>query len=142
MALASRTHTPDLAVQLLEILHIPPPPLSSADESSISSEGTLSALSANPTTVTASVLPKRALDFFHHREIFPGDKRTHMKNLHKSSGAAYSDMLFFDDESRNKNVESLGVCFWLVQDGMSREEIDRGVQEWRKRQGKDEKEDL
>lgn len=42
-------------------------------------------------------------------------------------------MLFFDDEGRNRNVEQLGVCFWLVMDGVTRAEVDRGVQEWRRR---------
>ncbi len=42
-------------------------------------------------------------------------------------------MLFFDDEGRNRNVEQLGVCFWLVVDGVTRAEVDRGVQEWRRR---------
>ena len=46
---------------------------------------------------------------------------------------AYEDMLFFDDEVRNRNVEALGVCMWLVRDGVSTEEVDRGVGEWRKR---------
>lgn len=44
-------------------------------------------------------------------------------------------MLFFDDEGRNRNVEQLGVCFWLVTDGVSRGEVDRGVREWRRRRG-------
>lgn len=45
-------------------------------------------------------------------------------------------MLFFDDEARNRNVETeLGVTFCLVRDGMTREEVDRGVWLWRKRNG-------
>lgn len=45
-------------------------------------------------------------------------------------------MLFFDDESRNKNVEVLGVVMCLVRDGVSRAVVDRAVKEWRKRNGK------
>lgn len=45
-------------------------------------------------------------------------------------------MLFFDDESRNKNVEVLGVVMWLVRDGVSREEMDAGVRSWRNRNKK------
>ena len=30
-------------------------------------------------------------------------------------------------------MESLGVCFWLVRDGVSRDEVDKGVGEWRRR---------
>jgi len=41
-------------------------------------------------------------------------------------------MLFFDDEVRNRNVESLGVVMCLVRDGVTRAEVDRGVWEWRR----------
>ena len=44
-------------------------------------------------------------------------------------------MLFFDDESRNRNVEELGVVMWLVRDGLTRQEVDEGVREWRRRRG-------
>lgn len=48
----------------------------------------------------------------------------------------FEDMLFFDDEARNRDVEvELSVTFWLVRDGISREEVDKGVWEWRKRRG-------
>jgi magnesium-dependent phosphatase 1 len=45
-------------------------------------------------------------------------------------------MLFFDDESRNKNVEVLGVTMWLVRDGVTRNEIDDGIRSWRTRTGR------
>jgi magnesium-dependent phosphatase 1 len=45
-------------------------------------------------------------------------------------------MLFFDDESRNKNVESLGVIMWLVRDGVTWKELEEGVKSWRKRNGR------
>lgn len=49
-------------------------------------------------------------------------------------------MLFFDDERRNRNVEGLGVVFWEVPSGVTRVEVDRGVREWRRRKGREEKE--
>lgn len=52
----------------------------------------------------------------------------------------YEEMLFFDDEARNKNVEELGVVMQLVRDGVTRGEVDRGVQAWRRRNGRGEKE--
>ena len=110
LALASRTHAPSLAVSLLKMLHVPP---------------------QNGINDT----PKRAYDFFTYQEIFPGDKKTHMNKLSKTSGVAHKDILFFDDETRNRNVESLGVCFWLVRDGVTKDEVDNGVHEWRRRQG-------
>lgn len=45
-------------------------------------------------------------------------------------------MLFFDDESRNKNVEVLGVTMQLIKDGVTINEIDNGVRSWRKRYGR------
>jgi magnesium-dependent phosphatase 1 len=98
---------------MLSLLHIPIP------------EGPVADASA----------PKKAVDFFKYKQIFPGDKKTHMQGINKDSGVHFEDMLFFDDESRNRNVEVLGVTFWLVRDGTTREEVDRGVREWRKRRG-------
>jgi magnesium-dependent phosphatase 1 len=47
-------------------------------------------------------------------EIYPGNKITHFNKLQKATGLRYEEMLFFDDESRNKNVETLGVHMHLV----------------------------
>lgn len=66
-------------------------------------------------------------------QIFPGDKRQHFQKIQKQSGMAYEEMLFFDDERRNRNVEGLGVVFWEVPSGVTRAEVDRGVREWRRR---------
>ena len=49
--------------------------------------------------------------------------------------------MFFDDESRNKNVETLGVVMQLVKNGMSKQEVDRGVEAWRKKNGRTAKEE-
>jgi magnesium-dependent phosphatase 1 len=45
----------------------------------------------------------------------------------------YVEMLFFDDESRNRVTERLGVVMWLVREGLSNDEVDMGVLSWRKR---------
>ena len=43
--------------------------------------------------------------------VLPGSKLRHFKSIHKKTGIPYAEMLFFDDEARNKEVESLGyVC--------------------------------
>lgn len=78
---------------------------------------------------------KKAIEMFDHMEIYPGSKTTHFARLHKSTGIPYEQMLFFDDESRNRNVEELGVTMYLVRDGVTRPEVDRGVREWRNRRG-------
>ena len=80
---------------------------------------------------------KRAIEFFDHHQIFPGDKKTHFTKLKEKTGLEYSEMLFFDDEVRNRNVEALGVVMCLVRDGVTWGEVERGVMEWRKRNGKE-----
>ena len=105
---ASRTHAPDLGREMLKLLKIP---------SSTSSS-------------------QRAIDYFDYLQIYPGSKTTHFERIHRESGLEYEEMLFFDDESRNKNVEVLGVVMHLVRDGVSREEVDTGIHSWRKRNKK------
>ncbi|CAK1364436.1 unnamed protein product [Cercospora beticola] len=114
---ASRTSAPKLANQLLSLLRV-------------------------PTTTTPSDSDSvTALSLFDNLEIYPGSKKTHFKKLHSATKIPYEEMLFFDDESRNKEVEDLGVTMQLVRDGVSRKEIDRGVELWRKRNGRMKKED-
>jgi magnesium-dependent phosphatase 1 len=115
LGLASRTHAPDLARDMLKALHIIP------------------TFSDNPAADTRSI---RALDYFDYIQIFPGNKTQHFTRIHQTSSIPYDEMLFFDDEARNRNVQTeLDVTFCLVRDGMTREEVDRGVWEWRKRKG-------
>ena len=106
---ASRTHAPDLGREMLKLLKVP------------SSSGSSS----------------RAIDYFDHLQIYPGSKTTHFERIHRDSGIDYEEMLFFDDESRNKNVEVLGVTMKLVPRGVTRDVIDEGVRGWRKRHGRE-----
>ncbi|KAF2197211.1 magnesium-dependent phosphatase-1 [Delitschia confertaspora ATCC 74209] len=110
---ASRTHAPDLGRKMLTLLQIP------HTSSSVSSKDT-------PPSVPA-------INLFDYLQIYPGSKTTHFERLRRESGIEYEDMLFFDDEARNRNVEVLGVVMWLVRDGVSREEVDAGVRSWRRR---------
>ncbi|PVI04146.1 magnesium-dependent phosphatase-1 [Periconia macrospinosa] len=112
VAAASRTHDPDLGREMLRLLKVPPS--------------------------SSSILPssKSAIDYFDNLQIYPGSKTTHFERIHRDTGIPYEEMLFFDDESRNKNVEVLGVVMYLVRDGVSRGVVDRAVKEWRKRNEK------
>lgn len=78
---------------------------------------------------------KKAIEVFDYVEIFPGSKTNHFERIRRASGVQYAEMLFFDDEVRNRDVESLGVTMFLVRDGVSTGEVDEGVWEWRKRRG-------
>lgn len=69
-------------------------------------------------------------------EIYPGSKIKHMESIHKKTGIPYEEMLFFDDEQRNIETEKLGVTMKLVRDGVTWDEIEKGVQMWRKRNGR------
>lgn len=121
MSLASRTSAPELAKDMLRGLAIPNPPESQAEKK--------------------NEKEAKAENYFVHPQIFPGSKTTHFQFLQaamRKSGkeVAFADMLFFDDEARNRNVETeLGVTFCLVKDGVTKDEIDRGVSEWRRRRG-------
>ena len=123
VAAASRTHAPDIAEQLLRTLRVPgapPPPQQQSDSAS--------------ETCSAGAAAPSAWSLFAHAEIYPRDKTAHMRRIRGESGVAYEDMLFFDDESRNRVVEKeLGVLMWLVRDGLTRDEVDRGVRRWRER---------
>ncbi|CZR64786.1 related to magnesium dependent phosphatase [Phialocephala subalpina] len=105
---ASRTSAPDLGREMLKLLHIQD-----------AGEGK----------------KRKAIDYFDHLEIYPGSKITHFTKLQRATGLKYEEMLFFDDEARNRNVESLGVTMHLVRDGVTRQEIDNGIRAWRKRHG-------
>ncbi|QUC20735.1 uncharacterized protein UV8b_04976 [Ustilaginoidea virens] len=105
LGVASRTHAPGLARRLLRILHLP------ADEG-----------------------PRSAIDVFDAGlEIYPGSKVKHFEALHKRTGIPYHDMLFFDDEARNRETERLGLTMRLVRDGVCWNEVESGLEEWRRR---------
>jgi len=110
VAACSRTSATALARQALSLLLVPP----------------------NAEDADSPVMP--AINFFDQLEIYPGSKKAHFKRLHKKTGIPYSEMLFFDDEPRNKEVQSLGVTFQLVQRGLDKACFERGLESWRARQ--------
>ncbi len=57
---------------------------------------------------------------FQFAEIYPGSKTTHFERLREDSGFDFTEMIFFDDESRNiAEVGALGVRSVQVCRGMS-----------------------
>jgi magnesium-dependent phosphatase 1 len=74
------------------------------------------------------------LAFHVEKGLILGSKIKHFKDLEERSGIEHKDMLFFDDEARNAEVETLGVTFVLIgSDGVTQSVFDEGVKEWRRR---------
>ncbi|XP_054164713.1 magnesium-dependent phosphatase 1-like [Oppia nitens] len=64
-----------------------------------------------------------------YKEIFPGCKINHFNNIHTDSGIPFSQMLFFDDESRNiRDLMSKGVVSILVNKGIDKNVVINGIQ--------------
>lgn len=95
LAAASRTHTPDIAEELLHLLDIG--------------------------------------KYFDFKEIYPGSKVKHFKKFQESSGIQYEEMIFYDDEQRNKNVEigKLGVTTQYVNNGLTIKDVINGINSYR-----------
>ncbi|MCM8540252.1 MAG: magnesium-dependent phosphatase-1 [Lentisphaeraceae bacterium] len=75
----------------------------------------------------------RVNERFKYNEIFPSTKLIHFKNLQKSSGLEFKNMLFFDDEMRNiREVGELGVESIFVEDGLNLPLFEKGLAKWRK----------
>ncbi len=65
------------------------------------------------------------LDYVLNKQIYPGSKLTHFKQIHDRTKIHYSNMCFFDDEMRNINdVSSLGVHCTFIEDGIKMEHIE------------------
>jgi magnesium-dependent phosphatase 1 len=132
MAVASRTSAPGLARDLLKLLHIYPVDDATALAATTSNSTADSGSNANAT----SGKPRRAVEVFEGGlEMYPSSKKRHFEAIQKRTGIRYEDMLYFDDEPRNRDTETLGVTMWLVRDGVSWGEIAKGVDEWRRRRG-------
>ncbi|KAJ7092394.1 magnesium-dependent phosphatase-1 [Mycena belliarum] len=109
LAACSRTHAPDLARQALQLLRVPGAEASEAGP---------------------------AIGMFDNLQIYPGSKLAHFRALHAVTGVPYEQMLFFDDEPRNREVERLGVTFHLTPTGVDNAVFDAGVRTWAVRRTK------
>ncbi|CBQ67725.1 conserved hypothetical protein [Sporisorium reilianum SRZ2] len=120
LAAASRTSAPAVARQALNALFLVDDAHLLDDEHNEENEG-----KEQPRVV-------KAIDLFSYLEIYPGSKLTHFRALHRDSGIAYQDMLFFDDEYRNAEVGKLGVHFVEVgHQGTDLGLVDKAMREWR-----------
>ncbi|KAI1360853.1 magnesium-dependent phosphatase [Xylaria arbuscula] len=145
LGVASRTHAPDLGREMLRLLHVPPASsvFGGEDIAALhrtgtggSSSGGGSGGGGGGSGSKNSEKTRKAIDFFDAGlEIYPSSKIRHFEALHKRTGIPYTEMLFFDDESRNRDTETLGVTMWLVRDGTTWAEVESGIREWRRRRG-------
>ncbi|KAK4125827.1 hypothetical protein N657DRAFT_642579 [Parathielavia appendiculata] len=112
LAVASKSPVGDLCREVLKLLRLPP------------GEG------------GSEKGPKRTIDAFDAGlEIYEGTKLRHFEAISKRTGIPFSQMLFFDDERPNLEVESLGVTMRLIRDGLTWEELEKGIMQWRANQG-------
>ena len=66
--------------------------------------------------------------FFRHKEIYPGSKLIHFRELHKKTIIGYEKMFFFDDEYRNiDEVQTLDVNCFFVKDGLNFKIINKAL---------------
>ncbi|KAI1818390.1 magnesium-dependent phosphatase-1 [Poronia punctata] len=142
LAVASRTHAPDLGREMLKLLHVPN--YSAALAAAAASEGSEAGgggggdVATTVNKVKEKEKSRKAIEFFDAGlEIYPSSKIRHFEALHKRTGIPFTEMLFFDDESRNRDTETLGVTMWLVRDGVTWAEVESGIKEWRRRRGVD-----
>ena len=96
---------------------------------------------------TPGAAPVPAHTLFDQLEIYPGSKVSHFRAISDTSGVAFEDMVFFDDEHRNAEVERrLGVHFVELcpgvcgtckvgLQGLDRSTYERGMAAWRKKRG-------
>jgi magnesium-dependent phosphatase 1 len=131
MGVASRTHAPDLGREMLKLLHVPP---ASSVLTPGGNDGGDAAIPASNSKSKEKA--RKSIEFFDAGlEIYPSSKIRHFEALHKRTSIPYTEMLFFDDESRNRDTETLGVTMWLVRDGVTWSEVESGIKEWRRRKG-------
>ncbi|KAI0456421.1 magnesium-dependent phosphatase [Xylaria acuta] len=142
LGVASRTHAPDLGRDMLKLLHVPPASTALSENNPAANHGGGSGGGGGGKGTgaggsgTTKEKARKAIDFFDAGlEIYPSSKIRHFETLQKRTGIPYSEMLFFDDESRNRDTEALGVTMWLVRDGVTWAEVESGILEWRRRRG-------
>ncbi len=113
LAVASKSPVGDLCRELLKLLRLPVP---NAEKDKDKGRKTIEVFDAG-------------------LEIYEGTKLRHFEVISKRAGIPCEDMLFFDDERPNREVEKMGVTMRLVEDGLSWAELERGIQQWRVNRG-------
>ncbi|KAK0715439.1 magnesium-dependent phosphatase-1, partial [Lasiosphaeris hirsuta] len=122
LAVASKSPVGDLCREMLRLLRLPAGPPAGlsggGDERSRDGKG------------------RKTVDVFDGGlEIYEGSKLRHFDVICKRTGIPFHEMLFFDDERPNREVEQLGVTMRLVEDGLTWAELEKGIHQWRGNRG-------
>lgn len=151
LGIASRTHAPDLARKALSMLTVPLSTGSAGDVQPDGSDEDQSAADVRHTpTLTAllkqqpyiapsskrgvsSASPPSAKELL---QIYPGSKIRHFEQLSAAYGVPFDEMLFFDDEWRNREVETqLGVTFYHICGRLRKQRVAAAVSDKPRKQG-------
>jgi len=118
LAVASKSPVGDLCRDILKQLRLPPS-LDAEDGKTKDRKG------------------KKVIEVFDGvLEIYEGTKLRHFDVIARRTGVPYKEMLFFDDERPNLEVEKLGVTMRLIGNkGLTWDELDRGIKKWRANRG-------
>jgi len=148
LAVASKSPVGDLCREVLKLLRLPPgSPVGVSSSASISTQQQGGGVSASggsrgrggessSSNSNNNEKGRKTIDVFDAGlEIYEGTKLRHFEVLARRTGIPYDEMLFFDDERPNREVEQLGVTMRLVEDGLSWEELERGIRQWRRKRG-------
>ncbi|EGS21874.1 magnesium-dependent phosphatase-like protein [Thermochaetoides thermophila DSM 1495] len=115
LAVASKSPVGDLCREVLKQLRLP---------------------EDSPGVESSSSKKLRVIDAFDGGlEIYEGTKIRHFEVIARRTGVPFNEMLFFDDERPNLEVERLGVTMRLIRDGLTWDELEKGIAQWRANRG-------
>jgi hypothetical protein len=83
----------------------------------------------------SSLSTMKLLDFFSSIQIYRRSKTVHFQAIREDLDVPYEEMVFFDDEPCNRNVQTeLGVVMQLLDPsiGLSNDDVDKAVLTWRR----------
>ena len=144
LAVASKSPVGDLCRDILRLLRLPTttaPGKKTSEESASNSNDSPGKKTpkggSTPGSSSGGGTGRKVIEAFDGGlEIYEGTKLHHFDAIEKRTGIPYTEMLFFDDEWPNIEVETLGVTMKLVGNrGLCWAELDEGIQKWRANRG-------
>jgi magnesium-dependent phosphatase 1 len=135
LAVASKSPVGDLCREVLKLLRLPAGPPAGTTPSTVLA-GNEDGSSSGGGAKRGSDKGKKIIEVFDGGlEIYEGTKLRHFEVISRRTGIPYEQMLFFDDERPNREVEKVGVTMKLVDDGLTWGELEKGIHQWRRNRG-------